>query len=133
MGSLMSGWDSHLSNSKSVKFERNRSLTKDDINAYWSSRKKTQEEHLSSISSLSPRQVELEPTIERSNSLPGTDMEGEILGAKQITETNLQKLINQHGWWTRSSSAFLNEPPVMASDTNSKRYASQFHVSAAVE
>uniref|UniRef100_A0A7N0ZT81 Uncharacterized protein n=1 Tax=Kalanchoe fedtschenkoi TaxID=63787 RepID=A0A7N0ZT81_KALFE len=112
MGSLMAGWDSPHSNSHSVKFERNRSLTKEEINAYWSSRKKTEEEHLRSISSLSPRHEKVEATLyERSNSLPATNAEGEILGAQDINQTSLQKL---QGWWTSSSSAFLNEPPVMA-------------------
>ena len=35
-----------------MKFERNKSLTKEGIDAYWKSKKRDEEEHLTSVSDL---------------------------------------------------------------------------------
>uniref|UniRef100_A0A2P2JLG0 Uncharacterized protein n=1 Tax=Rhizophora mucronata TaxID=61149 RepID=A0A2P2JLG0_RHIMU len=55
MGSLMAGWDSHVldRDPKLAKYKRNWSFTKEEIEAYWNSKKKIQEEHLRAISSPS--------------------------------------------------------------------------------
>ncbi|KAI8548856.1 hypothetical protein RHMOL_Rhmol07G0306500 [Rhododendron molle] len=44
MGSLMAGLNSHVRDPRTVKLERNKSLTKEGIEAYWRSRKKAEEE-----------------------------------------------------------------------------------------
>ncbi|OMO75102.1 hypothetical protein COLO4_26289 [Corchorus olitorius] len=132
MGSLMAGWDSPVeSDPISVIRKRNRSLTKEEIEAYWKSKKQTEEEHLKAISSPSSDHSsnQLETLFEeqgmkytRSSSLPNTkqgflDMD---------SETNLENIIKKNGWWTRSNWAFLNEPPVLERPTNS--YKAQFHI-----
>ncbi|KAK8475040.1 hypothetical protein V6N13_012362 [Hibiscus sabdariffa] len=111
MGSLMAGWDSPVSESdpKSVIRERNRSLTKEEVEAYWKSQKQTEEEHA-------------EDTFGPSDTKQGfSDM-----GA----ETNLENVMKKNGWWRRSNWAFLNEPPVLDRPTNSYSYSykPQFHV-----
>ncbi|XP_022852967.1 uncharacterized protein LOC111374527 [Olea europaea var. sylvestris] len=113
MGSLMAGWDSPVPDDKAVKFQRNKSLTKEEIEAFWKSKKRKEEEHLREISALSPRSQEqikekLFPLLE--------------------SETSLDKLLQKNGWWISSTSAFLNEPPVIASDGSNQKYKSQYHV-----
>ncbi|XP_071693536.1 uncharacterized protein [Rutidosis leptorrhynchoides] len=124
MGSLMAGWDSkHVSDPNSMKLERNRSMTKDEIATYWRSKKNIEEVN----SVLKPCHTfskgdqinEIEKVYTRSNSLPITKDSSE--------EENSEKLFLKHGWWTNSRWAFLNEPPVIASETP-QRYASQFHI-----
>ncbi|XP_016163211.1 uncharacterized protein LOC107605754 [Arachis ipaensis] len=124
MGSLMAGWDS-----KSATLKRNRSLTKDEIDAYWRTKKKIEEEHLRAISNLaqvvqtSTTSIEVEKKLQRAITMPlGRGNESLNLNI----DSNLEELIKKNGWWTKSSWAFLNEPPVTESSSN--KYVSQFHV-----
>ncbi|KAE8682150.1 isoflavone reductase-like protein-like [Hibiscus syriacus] len=114
MGSLMAGWDSTVSESdpKSVIRERNRSLTKEEIEAYWKSHKEIEEEHL---------KVTFSPSH---NSNPLSNTKQGFLDVD--AETNLDNIMKKNGWWRRSNWAFLNEPPVL--DRPTSRYKPQFHV-----
>ncbi|XVE94688.1 hypothetical protein REPUB_Repub02eG0030600 [Reevesia pubescens] len=131
MGSLMAGWDSPVSDPTSVKMKRNRSLTKEEIEAYWRSKKKTEEEHLKAICSPSDSSSQLETPFEeyrmkymRSSSMPVPNTKQGFLGTD--AETSMEDIIKKNGWWTRSNWAFLNEPPVLDRPTNS--YKPQFHI-----
>ncbi|KAL4566366.1 hypothetical protein LXL04_030481 [Taraxacum kok-saghyz] len=132
MGSLMAGWDSPVRDPKSINFNRNMSMTKEEIASYWKSKKNEEEAYgaLKSCQTFSngdkqlinivfSQKIELEKVYTRSNSLPSTK---EI----PVIEENHEKLFNSHGWWINSRWAFLNEPPVIGETHN--RYASQFHV-----
>ncbi|KAH6788384.1 hypothetical protein C2S51_003390, partial [Perilla frutescens var. frutescens] len=116
MGSLMAGWDSHVTDPKEVKFTRNKSLTKEEIESFWKSKKLKEEEHLRDISLLSPRTQKMifEEAVKRSEGAGG--------------ETSLDKIIQKNGWWISSNWAFLNEPPVILQEGSGHKYASQFHV-----
>ncbi|KAI6688265.1 hypothetical protein NL676_025093 [Syzygium grande] len=119
MGSLMAGWDSPVLDPKHVAYQRNRSFTKGEIEAYWRSKKEKAGEELRKAPSDGTRKMVFEERArkyERSNSLP----------AELEAEMTRERLINNRGWWTWSNWAFLNEPPVYEGNTNS--YASQFHV-----
>ncbi|KAA8537608.1 hypothetical protein F0562_027216 [Nyssa sinensis] len=124
MGSLMAGWDSNVPDPKLVKLQRNRSSTKEEIETYWRSKKKKEEEHLKAISDLTHRghdQMQQSANVyERSSSLPSVSMKEYFLDRE--TEESLEK----NGWWISSKWAFLNEPPVIEGPTN--KYASQFHI-----
>ncbi|KAE8723688.1 isoflavone reductase-like protein-like [Hibiscus syriacus] len=111
MGSLMAGWDSTVSESdpESVIRERNRSLTKEEIEAYWKSQKGMEEEHLKGTFSPS----------DSCNPLSNTKQDVDA-------ETNLENIMKKNGWWRRSNWAFLNEPPVL--DRHISSYKPQFHV-----
>ncbi|PIN15236.1 hypothetical protein CDL12_12112 [Handroanthus impetiginosus] len=128
MGSLMAGWDSPVPDPNAAKFRRNKSLTKEEIEAYWKSKKQREEEHLRDISLLSPRtqKIIFEETAERSKQGEGTvplpAAEKELLDLER--ETSLDK----NGWWISSNWAFLNEPPVIAQEGTGEKYAAQFHV-----
>ncbi|XP_022772155.1 uncharacterized protein LOC111314807 [Durio zibethinus] len=131
MGSLMAGWDSPVSDPAAVIRNRNRSLTKEEIEAYWRSKKKTEEEHLKAICSPSDSCSKLDtPFAEygrqymRSSSMPLPNTKQGFLEMNE--ETSLENITKKNGWWTRSNWAFLNEPPVADRLTNS--YKPQFHI-----
>ncbi|KAK7383023.1 hypothetical protein VNO78_28688 [Psophocarpus tetragonolobus] len=128
MGSLMAGWDSTHMDPKSATLKRNRSLTKDEIDSYWKSKKKIEEEHLRAISNSSEtlqakKNTEPEKKLQKSITMPVT--RGQDYSNKDI-DTSLEQLIKKNGWWRKSSWAFLNEPPVNESASN--KYASQYDV-----
>ncbi|XP_061353354.1 uncharacterized protein LOC133298132 [Gastrolobium bilobum] len=120
MGSLMAGWHSSLLDPKSATLKRNRSLTKDEIDAYWRSKKEIEEEHLKAISNLS------ETTQVTKYKEPEKKFQKSITMPMAKVDTSLEHLIKKNGWWTKSSWAFLNEPPVTEAASN--KYASQFNV-----
>ncbi|XP_030527233.1 uncharacterized protein LOC115738676 isoform X1 [Rhodamnia argentea] len=119
MGSLMAGWDSPVLDPKHVAYQRNRSFTKEEVEAYRRSKEEKAGEELRKAPSFGARETVFEERArkhERSNSLP----------AELEADTAWARLISNKGWWTRSNWAFLNEPPVFEGSTNS--YSSQFHV-----
>ncbi|KAG5103748.1 hypothetical protein JHK84_048717 [Glycine max] len=130
MGSLMAGWYSTHMDPQSATLKRNRSLTKDEIDAYWKSKKKIEEEHLRAISNVSEtiqvKNTEPEKKLQKSMTMPVTRAR-DYLNMVDI-DTSLEQLIKRNGWWTKSSWAFLNEPPVTEAASN--KYASQFHVAS---
>ncbi|XP_057975723.1 uncharacterized protein LOC131163039 isoform X2 [Malania oleifera] len=140
MGSLMAGWDSPVRDPK-LTYQRNSSLTRGEIDAYWKSKKKTEEEHLRAISASSDCSPESTPDkyferiLQRSSSLPSSNYtKKDIFMEMDETGTSLERLVKKNGWWTKSSLAFLNEPPVIASaEGTSHKYASQFHVAGKSE
>ncbi|XP_027332593.1 uncharacterized protein LOC113847594 [Abrus precatorius] len=128
MGSLMAGWDSTLMDPQSATLKRNRSLTKDEIDAYWKSRKKIEEEHLKAIANTSEtnqgsKYTDPEKKMQKSITMPLTRVRDSI---NMDVDTSLEQLIKKNGWWTKSSWAFLNEPPV--NEAASNKYTPQFHV-----
>ncbi|KAL7207668.1 hypothetical protein ACSBR1_029589 [Camellia fascicularis] len=137
MGSLMAGWDSQVPDPRTAEIQRNQSMTNERIEAYWRSKKKVEEEHLRAISDLPMKStqesiiVESERKIQRSSSLPLSNTKESQL-EMETDQTNLEKLINKNGWWTTSSSAFLNEPPAIAAERPAYKYASQYHVAAGI-
>ncbi|KAL0366099.1 UNVERIFIED_CONTAM: hypothetical protein Sradi_3500000 [Sesamum radiatum] len=129
----MAGWDSPVPHPNIEKYRRTKSLTKEEIEAFWKSKKLKEEEHLRDISLLSPRtqksifeeagggirRNEEGATATTADTLPATETE---------RNKSLEKLIQKNGWWISSNWAFLNEPPVIATDGTRHKYASQFHV-----
>ncbi|PWA45858.1 hypothetical protein CTI12_AA500230 [Artemisia annua] len=128
MGSLMAGWDSHVHDAKSINLERNKSMTRDEIETYWRSKKNIDVVHdvLKPCHTFSKgdQKFETEKSYTRSNSFPITK-ESSIL--EDSENDDKEEFFKKRGWWINSRWAFLNEPPVIASETPS-RYASQFHV-----
>ncbi|KAG2400634.1 uncharacterized protein HKW66_Vig0095120 [Vigna angularis] len=115
MGSLMPGWDSPTLDPESASIERNRSLTKQQIDAYWRTKEKTD--------------CKLSETIQDSENsgMSCTVVKNRIEKPldRDVDEKSL-KFVKKSYWWTMSSSAFLNERPLIEASSNN--YASQFHV-----
>ncbi|KAK7409965.1 hypothetical protein VNO78_00401 [Psophocarpus tetragonolobus] len=117
----MAGWDSLTLDPESATIERNRLLTKEEINAYWRANKETELEHFKAVSKLSETiKARRQEDSENSQKL------GTVALGMDVDEKSLEELIKKNCWWTKSSWAFLNEPPVMEPASN--KYASQFHV-----
>ncbi|KAL9312936.1 hypothetical protein ACSQ67_018388 [Phaseolus vulgaris] len=128
MGSLMAGWDSPTLDPESASIKRNRSLTKEQINAYWRTKEKTESEHIQAIPKLS--ETIQTPKLEDSENCGvsitvGLNRKKEPLDM-DVDENSLKKFVKKNCWWTKSSWAFLNEPPVIEASSNN--YGSQFHV-----
>ncbi|XP_011007465.1 PREDICTED: uncharacterized protein LOC105113131 isoform X1 [Populus euphratica] len=136
MGSLMAGWDSPVpdprSMKNSVKYRRNRSLTRGEIDAYWRSKKRIEEDHLKAISGLSSSSqdgVDEDHGIQfqRSSSLPAATTK-EVFMDMETDQASLEQLIKKNGWWASSNWAFLNEPPILERASNN--YTPHFHVAS---
>ncbi|KAG9449677.1 hypothetical protein H6P81_009642 [Aristolochia fimbriata] len=129
MGSLMAGWDAPIPDPKDVKYQRNNSFTKAEIDAFWKAKKKIEEEHLKEISGLVQTVQETRDgaVLRKSTSLPLTDRTRESIQLRDAI-SGLEKLTKASDWWTRSGWAFLNEPPVTAMEGPAYKYASQYHV-----
>ena len=141
MGSLMAGWDSPVMDSKKVVFERNKSLTREEIENYWRFKRKSEEEHLMAVAEAAPnlnrvsesgggdmgerQQNKPQPRLEISRTFPG---------ARTQYMDDEEALRNMNGcWWTKSNWAFLNEPPLteMEGPANKyNKYAAQHHIAA---
>ncbi|KAB5557598.1 hypothetical protein DKX38_008507 [Salix brachista] len=131
MGSLMAGWDSPVPDPRSVKYRRNRSLTRGEIDAYWRSKKKTEDDHLRAISSLSSSgqdgaDEDHGMKFQRSTSMPAASTREAFMDME--AGAGLEQLIKKNGWWISSNWAFLNEPPVL--ERSSNNYTPQFHVAS---
>jgi len=161
MGSLVAGWKSPTSGSGKGRFERNKSLTNEEIETFWKVKNKVaQEEHLKTVAEAnvnvtSDIQIPTDDNIteseaaaallkgaihqklaanrpvgvDTSRSFPGCDAT-DYSPDSQFGSDGLDSLGNTEAWWTRSSLAFLNEPPLMAMEGPAHNYATQHHVSA---
>ncbi|XP_073000579.1 uncharacterized protein [Typha latifolia] len=130
MGSLMAGWDVPVKDPKAVMYQRNKSLTRGQIDAYWKTKNKSEEEQLKhTCSDINKNQENIyqvaRERFKRSNTLPLTDRRGSTVNSS--LEPDVEMMSPTNCWWTRSNWAFLNEPPVTAMEGPSYKYASQYH------
>ncbi|CAL4928180.1 unnamed protein product [Urochloa decumbens] len=138
MGSLMSGWSSSVLSDKEVRLMRNRSLTKDEVEAFWRKHggrpaEKGEETRIP----LAARQLKVmrsmpplrggirsddDPCGGRQNrhlfprSEPSSPAATATRGERcfvfpENADDDVDTSSTSRGWWTRSSWAFLNEPP----------------------
>eukprot|EP00252_Welwitschia_mirabilis_P025259 TRINITY_DN7810_c0_g1_i2.p1 TRINITY_DN7810_c0_g1~~TRINITY_DN7810_c0_g1_i2.p1 ORF type:complete len:123 (+),score=28.14 TRINITY_DN7810_c0_g1_i2:139-507(+) len=111
MGSLMAGWSSSALSSS--KLGKNKSLTKEEIDAFWRSKRQAQEEHARAASAA----------------LSSSSSSSESVGEGSSLSTEEKDAVKDFtAWWTKSKWAFLNEPPVKAMEGPSYKYAAQYHV-----
>jgi len=148
MGSLISGWDSPTSNSPKGRFERNKSLTNEEIETFWKIKRKDQEEHLkgvpeaqvhatSDIQSPTDNNNEVSEAafitvhqklaanrpvgLDTSKTYPGCNTT--VAADSQFANDDLHNLGSAKAWWRKSNSAFLNETPLMEGPP--KKYIAQ--------
>ncbi|KAL5210876.1 hypothetical protein ABZP36_006499 [Zizania latifolia] len=138
MGSLMAGWDSPvLGDENRVRARRNKSLTKEEVEAFWKQhRVRLPDQDGGEMSSCSPlgspsparamarsphgssRGVRInEPAVRVEGFFPDDD------DAAAAAESPSKS----RDWWTRSTWAFLNEPPQEEAG-KAQSYTPQFHV-----
>jgi hypothetical protein len=132
MGSLMAGWDSPvLGDDNKVRARRNRSLTRDDVEAFWKQRRRPEDggeecpfgslEKTPASYPLARGSLKVETTTTTGGPpSPAARVEGFSLPSDDSPSKS-------RDWWTRSSWAFLNEPPQEAPG-RAQSYAPQFHV-----
>ncbi|KAJ8531962.1 hypothetical protein K7X08_011885 [Anisodus acutangulus] len=112
------GWDSTILDPDVVKYKRNKSLTKEEIEAFWRSKKQKEED--SSV--LSPRsQIHANSTSEET-----AKTTYEISNSGKILDMNSEENTEKHGWWASSRWAHLNERPVLPPEEASYKNLSRF-------
>ncbi|CAL4936844.1 unnamed protein product [Urochloa decumbens] len=138
MGSLMSGWSSSALSDKEVRLMRNRSLTKDEVEAFWRKHGgRPAENGEETTIPLAARQLKVMRSMPplrggtRSDDDPCSPCGGRQNhhlfprsepSSPATTTTRGERFFfpgnddadtssTSRGWWTRSSWAFLNEPP----------------------
>uniref|UniRef100_A0A0E0KKZ3 Uncharacterized protein n=1 Tax=Oryza punctata TaxID=4537 RepID=A0A0E0KKZ3_ORYPU len=137
MGSLMAGWDSPvLGDENRVLARRNKSLTREEVEAFWKQHggemmttssplgspaaggmARSAPVSLSKAQASSPRGVRIDPATRVEGFFPDDD-------AAAAAESPSKS----RDWWTRSNWAFLNEPPQEEIAGKAQSYAPQFHV-----
>jgi len=144
MGSLMAGWDAPIMDEYTARVQRNKSLTKEEINSFW--RSKSQKEKNERGMNFSPygssvdspqflndneRRREATPfshspndvwSIMHPNSVPNSPR------TYESTDEIARKSNMTRDWWTRSNSAFLNEAPRDEMHGVTSNYTAQFNV-----
>ncbi|KAK9266691.1 hypothetical protein L1049_012610 [Liquidambar formosana] len=122
MGSLMAGWDSTIS---PLSIERNKSLTKEEIEAFWKIHKESQHGQQDGTGSLKKNFKEGDDS-KKPQSSPNSPRF--VLRGNEYP-IDVDKACHMDDWWTRSNWAFLNESPVEEETNKAKyNYTSQFHV-----
>ncbi|XP_020082185.1 uncharacterized protein LOC109705819 isoform X2 [Ananas comosus] len=155
MGSLMAGWASPVQDERKVQARRNRSLTKEEIEAFRRSQKKGEDEDfevsseaiamkkpsalLNQLEKTRPPSTQLSRPL-RTVKLPETPraacsgpssphaQSAESPRGEQEQETIGSKPDKTGDWWTRSNWAFLNEPPRDELAPSAHNYTAQFDV-----
>ncbi|KAI4388443.1 hypothetical protein MLD38_000767 [Melastoma candidum] len=114
MGSLMAGWDSPFQDPKHVAYQRNRSFTKEAVDAYRRRKERSESDN---------------DKYRRSSSVPPYSSAKEEAVLEIEAEVAWGKVVD--GWWRRSNLAFLNEPPVLEGGSSNDTYVSQYHIASA--
>eukprot|EP00252_Welwitschia_mirabilis_P021850 TRINITY_DN5722_c0_g1_i1.p1 TRINITY_DN5722_c0_g1~~TRINITY_DN5722_c0_g1_i1.p1 ORF type:complete len:139 (+),score=32.58 TRINITY_DN5722_c0_g1_i1:268-684(+) len=131
MGSLMAGWNSPGLSSKRGGLDRTFSLTRQEIERFWRTRRLI--EQLCALAErawaekqglLSEDCGENDKELQKSLSEPADEKEEKTLTSEKLD------------WWRKSSSAFLNQPPLKTMEGTARdnyRYQSQYHIANAAE
>ncbi|XP_066334465.1 uncharacterized protein [Miscanthus floridulus] len=134
MGSLMSGWDSPVlgDDGKKVHARRNRSLTKEEVEAFWKQQRRSRMSsqdggELASPLASPPANATESPfgSLEKPSVVR---VDGFLPGGGPGDDDAADSPSRSRDWWTRSSWAFLNEPPQEEPSARAQRYTPQFHV-----
>ncbi|KAF8708648.1 hypothetical protein HU200_030028 [Digitaria exilis] len=140
MGSLMAGWDSPvLGDDKKAHARRNRSLTKEEVEAFWKQRRRPEDaggeltSPLASPATESPfgslEKARSSPAARGASSSPRVRVDGflPVIGGDGGAAAD-DSPSKSRDWWTRSNWAFLNEPPLEEPSGRAQSYMPQFHV-----
>lgn len=119
MGSLLPGWSSSPSQTEKVMKRSSSSLTKEEVEKFWKSKRLLVQEHLDEANkdaAMSPRTRLARAISEELEAQQRMAQPGGV--SISLPEAN--------SWWTKSRWAFLNDPPVI--DVKQSKYVPQFDV-----
>lgn len=123
MGSLMAGWSTSPSRSADAMKRSSSSLTKEEVERFWRSKKLLVQEHLDEAhkdAAVSPRmRIARQMTEDMDAQQKLNEAEGVSLSLPDISS---------RAWWTKSKWAFLNDPPTI--EVKQTKYVAQFDVAA---
>ncbi|MQL78074.1 hypothetical protein Taro_010498 [Colocasia esculenta] len=102
----MAGWNSPVLDPQVVKYQRNRSYTKGEIEAYWRAHRRAEEQHPAFARPQHGDQENIHKAagekLQRSSSLPLTDRKGSIANNK-MSESILDEFKKTSGWFKIST------------------------------
>lgn len=139
----MAGWDSPvLGDDSIVRARRNRSLTMEEVDAFWKQRRKPEDGGEAASPFGSPGTESPFGSLEKARSLPSPLARGNKAKAGPSSPAALlvegfpgddgggagESPSKSRDWWTRSNWAFLNEPPQEEASGRDQNYTPQFHV-----
>ncbi|XP_078154696.1 DNA polymerase epsilon catalytic subunit A [Carex rostrata] len=134
MGSLMAGWDAPIMDEYTARAQRNKSLTKEEINSFWKSQREKNERGMN----FSPQF--LNDNERRREATPFSHSQNDVWSIMhphcvpnsprtyESTDEIAHKSNMPRDWWTRSNSAFLNEAPRDEMHGVASNYTPQFNV-----
>lgn len=126
MGSLMAGWASPVLGTKQASLARKTSFTREEIETYWKAKRDLEEEHSRAAAELA---MQIKPQESPNTVAEETTVEPNASESPSVEE-ELEKVGSYKDWWTKSSWAFLNEPPIKRLEAANYKYTSQHQVAA---
>jgi len=122
MGSLMAGWDSPIRDAKQVRLHLNNSMTMEEIANYWRAKRIIEEEHLLSAFKSAARIKAQTFTTEDYKRFEDSLAEDEKPQMKNTSDADQETRIGIKDWWTKSSYAYLNQPPLTTIEPRKPKY-----------
>ncbi|BBN05091.1 hypothetical protein MPTK1_3g10210 [Marchantia polymorpha subsp. ruderalis] len=125
MGSLMAGWQTNRCDAEAALKRTTSSMTKAEVERFWRSKRNAIKRHLRFIEA----QQDAEELDQRSSNSSGSYTDSTSTPSTPTASSlpnDLSSNTGRQAWWTRSSWAFLNEPP--AQENKKNRYTPQFDV-----
>ncbi|KAG6546839.1 hypothetical protein Mapa_011692 [Marchantia paleacea] len=135
MGSLMAGWSTTPPCAKKVFKRTTSSLTRDEVNRYWRSKRTQSREHLeeahraAALARSRSFMIDANLSEEAEDYFPDMNSDGGSLSGSQPTTPTANERGDENSkncWWRRSNFAFLNEPPLHEEKHYS--YVSQYDI-----
>ncbi|BFI30228.1 hypothetical protein MPTK2_3g10200 [Marchantia polymorpha subsp. ruderalis] len=121
MGSLMAGWQTNQSDSRQIVKRSTSSMTNSEVQRFWRSKESSVRRHIRYVDSRQET-ADLEATDNNRSDSESSSPPTTPLSSSLPASYNGEKT----GWWTRSTSAFLNEPPQV--ENKHSRYKPQFDI-----
>ncbi|CAM6109751.1 unnamed protein product [Calypogeia fissa] len=121
MGSLL-GWETSPSRSDQAMKRSNSSVTKEELEKFWRTKKLLMQEHLDEAN----KEAALSPRLRLARA-----MADEIDAQQKLAEGGMSMSMpetNSRAWWTKSRWAFLNDPPTV--NVKESKYVAQFDVAS---
>ncbi|CAM6083437.1 unnamed protein product [Calypogeia fissa] len=121
MGSLL-GWETSPSRSDQVMKRSNSSVTKEEVEKFWLTKKLLMQEHLDEAN----KEAALSPRLRLARAM-ADEIDAQQKLAEGVMSMSMPET-NSRAWWTKSRWAFLNDPPTV--NVKESKYVAQFDVAS---